>query len=79
MVHSYSNTDTDTALCYFLFILTKTSDFHIIDKLLIAFYIFARRMLQPISVEKILLMCYVNLSTNFRNLPLNVEMVSSRL
>ena len=39
----------------------------------------ARRMLTLLSVDEILLLRYVNWSTNFRGLPLRVEMVPSCL
>ena len=61
------------------FILSGKSDFHMIDNLLIAFHAFARNMFTLLSVDEILLPRYVNLSTNFRGLPLRKEMAPSRL
>ena len=47
------------------------------DYLLIAVHTFAEHMLTSLSVDEILLPKYVNLSTNFRDLPLKVEMAPS--
>ena len=48
-----------------------------IDNLLIAVHTFARPMLTLLLVDEILLPKYVNLSINFRGLPLQVEMATS--
>ena len=40
---------------------------------------FARHMLMPFSVDKMLLLRYANFSTNFRGLLFKVEMVPSHL
>ena len=61
----------------YLFILSDRSDFHIIDSLSIAVYGFVRCILTSLSVDPTLLLRYVNLSTNFRELPFRVEMAPS--
>ena len=50
-----------------------------IDNLLIAVHAFARCMLTSFSIDEILLLRYMDLSTNLRALPLRVEMVPSHL
>ena len=45
-----------------------------IDNLFIVVHTFTRHMLTSLSVNEILLPKYVNLSNNFRGLPLKVEM-----
>ena len=52
------------------FILLDKSDFHMIENLSIASYAFARCMLTSLSVDKMLLLRYMNWSTNFRDSPL---------
>ena len=47
-----------------------------IDNLSIAVHSSSRHMLTSLSVDKILLPRYVNISTNFRGLPFKVEMYS---
>ena len=47
-----------------------------IDSLSIVFHAFSWCMLTSLSVDEILLLRYVNLSTNFLGLPLKVEMTS---
>ena len=54
-------------------------DFHLIDNLFIAVQTFAWHMLTSLLVDEILLLRYVNLSTNFRGLSLKVEMTLSCL
>ena len=49
-----------------------------IDKLSIAVHAFAMSMLTLLSVDEILLPKYVNFSTDFKGLPLSVEMTLSR-
>ena len=56
------------------FILSVTSDFHIIDSLLIAVHAFANLVLMSFSVDSTLLPRYVNLSTSLRGVPSRVEM-----
>ena len=48
-----------------------------IDNLSITVHAFARHMLTSLSVNEILLLRYVNLSTNFRGPPHKIEMVPS--
>ena len=55
----------------------ERSDFHMIDNLSIAVHPLAMHMLPLFSVDEILLPRYVNLSTNFKGLPLKVKMVLS--
>ena len=74
VVHPYSSVDTAKAGKKYSFILLGRSDFHTIDNLSIPFHDFARCMLKSLSVDKMLLARYVNWSTNFRGLPLRVEM-----
>ena len=60
-------------------ILSDRSDFHMIDNLSIVVCGFTRRILMSLSVDKTLLPRWVNLSTNFRELPFRVEMSPSWL
>ena len=55
-------------------ILLKRSDFHMIDNLSLTVYMFARHILTSLLVNEILLLRYVNWSTDFRDLLLKVEM-----
>ena len=71
--------DTATAWKKSCFLFSDRSGFHIIDNLSIAVHIFARHILSSLLVDEILLPMYVNLSTNFRGLPLCVEMDTSGL
>ena len=50
-----------------------------IDNQSITVHAFARYMLISLSVDEILLPRYVNLSTNFRDLPINVQITPSCL
>ena len=50
-----------------------------IDNLLITIHSFTWCILTSLSVDEILLPSYVNLSTNFRGLPLKVDMAPSHL
>ena len=50
-----------------------------IDNLLIVVHAFTGHMLTLLSVDEILLLRYVNLSTNFRDLPFRVEMAPFHL
>ena len=61
-----------------LFILSKRSDFHMVDNLSIVVYALPIHMLTSLSVDEILLPRYMNCSTNFRGLQFN-EMVPSWL
>ena len=55
------------------FILTDTSDFHMIDNQSIVFRAFARRMLTSFSVDEIMLLRYVNWSINIKGLRLDQD------
>ena len=79
LVHPYVSTDTATAWKKFRFVSSDRSDFHKIDNLSIAVHAFVRCMLSSLSADEILLPSYVNLSSNFRGLPLRVEMTPARL
>ena len=69
LVHPYSSIAWKKSR----FILSYRSDFHMIDSLSIAVHAFARNILISLSVDETLLPRYVNLSTNFRELPFRVE------
>ena len=69
-VHPYSSIDTAQLERNPVFILLDRLDNHIIDNLSIAVHTFAKRTLVSLSVDEILLLRYVNFSTNFRDLPL---------
>ena len=71
VVHPYNCNDTATAV--------PLSDFWMINNLLKTVHAITRHILTSLSVDEILLPRCVNLSTNFRGLPLNVEMASSHL
>ena len=73
-MHPYSNMDTATAWKISHSILLDRIDFHRSDILSMAFYIFAWHILTSLSVDEILQPRYVNWSTNFKDLPLRVEM-----
>ena len=79
MVHSYSSTDTVIDWKKFRFILSDRSDFHEIDNLFITSHAFVRRgMLTSFSKDAIFLPRYVNWSTSFRDLSLQLENGPSR-
>ena len=69
MEHPFSSIDTNSAW----------KNFHKIDNLSIEVYAFLRRILTSLSVDETLLPKYINLSTNFKGLPLRVEMAPSCL
>ena len=69
--------DTVTAWKKPRFILSDSSGFYIIDNLSLTFYAFAWRILISLSVDEILLLRYVNLSS--KSLPLRVNMALSYL
>ena len=56
------------------FILLDKIDFHMINNLSIAFHAFTRHILMSLSVDEMLLLRYVNLPANSRELPLRLEM-----
>ena len=78
-VHPYSRIDTIVAWKKLRFILLDRSDFHLINDPLIAVHAYASRILMSFSVDETLLSRYVNLSTDFRELPFSVEMSPFRL
>ena len=61
-VHPYNSTNTFIAWKKSHFILSNSSDFHMINNLLIKVHTFARCILKSLSVEEILLPSYVNWS-----------------
>ena len=74
VVHPYSSINTTTPKKKSHFILLETSDFHMIDTLSIAVNGFTRHILTSLLVDGMLLLRYMNLSTNFRGLLFTVEM-----
>ena len=74
VVHPYSSIGTASAWKKSCFILLERSDFHMIDNISIAVHAFSVQKLTLLLVYEILLLRYVNCSTNFRGLPLKVEM-----
>ena len=74
VVHPYSRIDTNTAWKKLHFILSDRFNFHMIDNLLIAVHAFNSHILISFSVDETLLLRYVNMSTNFRELLFRVEM-----
>ena len=70
----YKNTDIATTWKTSSFDLTERLDFQIIDSQSIAVHAFLTCLLTSLSVDKILLPRYVNLFTNFKGSPFNVEM-----
>ena len=75
----YSSIDTTAAWKKSLFILLVRSDFNMINSLLIAAHAFTRCILTSLSIDEMLLPRYMNLSTDFRELPFRVEMAPSCL
>ena len=73
VVHLFSSIETATVWKKFRLILSKKSDFHKMDNLLIAVNAFDMRILRLLSIDEIWLLRNVNWSTNLRELPLNVE------
>ena len=74
VVHPYSRTNTETVWKKSCLIFSERSDLHRINNLSIEVCVFTRHMLTLLSVDEILLPRYVNWFTNFRGLPLKVEM-----
>ena len=66
VVHTYSRIDTTTAWKILHLILSDKSDFHMIKYLLIPVHVFTSRILMSFSVHEMLLLLYMNLSTDFR-------------
>ena len=79
VVHPFSSNDTVKAWKKSYFILSEKSDFYMINNLSVVVYTFTRCRLILLSVDDILLLKYVNWSTNSRCLPLKVEMTPSCL
>ena len=78
MVHPYSTIDTNATWKKSFIILSDISNFHMIDNHSIAIHTFPSCILTSLSVDEILLLKYVNLSTNFRRLPFRMWMAPSR-
>ena len=75
VVHLYNSTETTTAWKKSSFIFSERADFHMINNLSIAVHAFTMHILILLSVDEILLPRYMNWSTDFRDLPLNMVMV----
>ena len=73
-MHPYSRIDTTAAWKKLHFILSDRFDFHMINHLSIAVHEFISHLLMLFSVNQTLLPRLLNLSSNFREVPLNVEM-----
>ena len=76
VVHLYSSRDTAIAWRKYRFILSDRSDFQRINNLSIEFHADTIRMFTSLSVDEMLLLRYVNWSTNFRGWPLRVDIYS---
>ena len=76
VVHPYSRIDTTVVWKKLCFILSDGLDFYMINNLSIAVHACTRRLLMSLSLNETLLPRYVNLSTNFRELPFKEEMAS---
>ena len=72
----YSSTDTTIAWKDFFYISSGRSDFHAVNNLLIAVHVLPMHILTSHSVDKMLLLRYMNRSTNFRDLNFYEEMAS---
>ena len=79
VVHTYISTNTARTTKKSFFVLSKRSDFYMIDSFSIAIHNITIRVLTSISVDEISLLRYVNCSTYFRGLPLIVMMGPSSL
>ena len=79
VVHLHSSMDSATAWKKSCFILSDRSNFHMIDNQWIAAHAFFGRISTSFSVDEILLTRFVNLFTNFRGLPLRMDIVPSCL
>ena len=73
-MYSHNSFDTGTAWKKTRFILSERSDFRMIDNLSIVANANARHMLTTLTVDKILLPRYVNLSTSIRGLPFSADL-----
>ena len=74
VVHPYGSMDMTVALKKLRFILSESSDFHMIDSLSRAYHAFASCVLMSFSVDEMLLVRQVNLSTSFKESTVRVEM-----
>ena len=74
LVHPYCRMDTTAAWKKFRFILSDWFDLHTTDNLSIAVHAFASHVLMSFSVDETLLSREVNLSTNFKESAVRVEM-----
>ena len=74
----YKGTDSFTVRIP-VFILSESSDYHVVDNLSIAVHALPMHMLTSLLVDEILSPSYINWSTYFRSLPINVEMARSCL
>ena len=74
VVHPYSSIDIVIAWKKSHLILSDRSDFHMINNLSIAVYVFGSNILSAESDVHICLAMCVNWTTNFRGLPLKEEM-----
>ena len=70
----YSSTDTATALKNSPFILSERSDFHLLVNLSTAVHAFLLGMFIPFSIDKTMLLRYLNLPAKFSGLPFNVDL-----
>ena len=77
VVHLYRSIYTGAAWKNSCFIFSVRSDYQMIDNQSTAFHALARHMLTLPSVDEIFLPMYMNWSTNFRGLPLEVETATS--
>ena len=75
VVLPYSSIDTTAAWKKLRFVLSVRSDCYMTDSLSIAIHVYASHVLMFVSVDEILLPRSVNLSTSFRELQFNVEML----
>ena len=77
VVHPYCSIASDMVRKKSYFLLSNTSDFHMIDNLSIVVYTLAIRLLTSISVDEILQPKYENWFANSRALKYKVEMALS--
>ena len=79
VLYLYSSTDISTTLKNSCFNFAERSDFCMIDILSISVQVFSMPILTSLSVDEIFAARCVNWSTNFRSLPLQMEMTPSCL
>ena len=73
----YSSTNTATARKNSCFILPEKSDFNMIDNLSIVVHTLLMHILTSLFVNEMLLLRYMNWSTNFRGLTFNEKIALS--